>query len=182
MSRIGKQPITIPAGVTIQCADNVVTVNGPKGSLTQSIDPRVSLQIEDGLATVSVADKEKREERAQWGLARSLIQNMVIGVSEGFKKSLEIHGVGYKFDLQGTKLVLSVGYSHKVEKDLPADVMVEMDAEAKNVLHITGADKQRVGEVAAQIREVKKPEPYKGKGIRYVGEYVRRKAGKTGAA
>ena len=107
---------------------------------------------------------------------------MIDGVTEGFKKSLEIHGVGYKFDIQGKKLVLSVGYSHKVEKDLPNDVMVEMDAEDKGILHISGADKQRVGEVAAQIREVKKPEPYKGKGIRYVGEYVRRKAGKTGAA
>lgn len=181
MSRIGKQPITLPAGVTVQYADGVVSVNGPKGSLKQDLDARVSVQVADGQVLVTVQDSTKQDQRAQWGLARSLVQNMVTGVSEGFKKSLSIHGVGYKFDLQGTKLVLSVGFSHKVEMPLPNDVLVEMDPEEKNLIHISGADKQRVGEIAAKIREVKKPEPYKGKGIRYVDERVRRKAGKTGA-
>jgi len=137
MSRIGKQPITIPAGVTVQCADGIVSVNGPKGSLTQDIDACVSVEVGDGQVSVSVADNTNSREKAQWGLARSLIQNMVTGVSEGFKKSLEIHGVGYKFDIQGTKLVLSVGYSHKVEKELPGDVVVELDPEDKGLLHIS---------------------------------------------
>lgn len=141
----------------------------------------VAVSTDEGKAEVSVQKPENKEHKAHWGLIRSLLQNMIIGVTEGFKKSIEIQGVGYKFDLQGKKLILSVGYSHKVEKEVPDDVEAVIDEKNPGIMHISGIDKQRVGEFAAQVREVKKPEVYKGKGIRYVGEYVRRKAGKTGA-
>ena len=181
MSRIGKQVIDIPTGVEITSKDGVLTVKWPKGQLLQSIADFVSVTVSEGKAEVSVQKPDHKEHKAHWGLVRSLLQNMIIGVTEGFKKSIEIHGVGYKFDLQGKKLILSVGYSHKVEKTVPDDVDAVIDEKDAGIMHISGIDKQRVGEFAAQVREVKKPEVYKGKGIRYVGEYVRRKAGKTGA-
>ena len=181
MSRIGKQAIEIPAGVEITSKDGVLTVQGPKGQLMQDIKNFVSVSVAEGKAEVSVEKPDNKEHKAHWGLVRSLLQNMIIGVMEGYTKSIEIHGVGYKFEIQGTTLVLSVGYSHKVEKEIPADVEAVLDKDNASIMHISGIDKQRVGEFAAQVREVKKPEVYKGKGIRYVGEYVRRKAGKTGA-
>ena len=181
MSRIGKKTVDIPAGVEVSFSTGSLVVKGPKGQLEQSIADFVTVSVSDSVAEVSVQKPENKEQKAHWGLVRSLLQNMVLGVTEGFKKSLEIHGVGYKFDLQGKNLTLSVGYSHKVDKVVPDDVEATIDANDASVMHITGIDKQRVGEFAAQVREVKKPEVYKGKGIRYVGEYVRRKAGKTGA-
>lgn len=178
MSRIGKKPITIPAGVTVTVADAVVRVNGPKGALEERVHPHVTVQVAEGVVTVTVADEEEKSDRALWGLYGSLIRNMIVGVTQGYEKKLEIQGVGYKVALQGKDLRLDVGFSHPVLFPIPADVTVSAE---KNVITVQGASKQQVGEVAAQIRSIKKPEPYKGKGIRYVGEVVRRKAGKTAA-
>ena len=179
MSRIGNKAITIPSGVEVQIKDgNEVTVKGPKGTLTRSFLPEYELKIEDGVLTVVRPNDEKRTKQIH-GTTRSLISNMIEGVSNGFKKELDIVGIGYRSSVQGTKLVLQVGYSHPTEFEIPK----ELDVKADKNTHITveGIDKQLVGEFAANVRATRKPEPYLGKGIRYTGEHVRRKEGKTAA-
>ncbi|MDP2103390.1 MAG: 50S ribosomal protein L6 [Candidatus Gracilibacteria bacterium] len=181
MSRIGKLPIVLPTGVSVKVDGKNLTVSGPKGELKYTLQDCTTLEQQDNTVTVAIANEENTQERAMWGLTRALVANMVVGVSEGYKKSLEIQGVGYKFEVASpTKIVLAVGFSHKVDLVAPKGITVAMDEKEKNIVHITGIDKQQVGYFAALIRSKKKPEPYKGKGIRYVGEYVRRKAGKTG--
>lgn len=180
MSRIGKLPITIPAGVTITQADSVVTVKGPKGTLTQAINPVLTIAIEGNQCVVSRPDDEKQN-RAMHGLYRSLINNMVIGVSEGYQKTLELVGVGYRVSNQGQVLEMSLGYTHSIYLGLPAEIKVETKSERNQnpLIILESADKQLIGQVCAKIRSFRKPEPYKGKGIRFKGEVVRRKAGKS---
>lgn len=178
MSRIGKLPVAIPEKVEVQVSGNTVTVKGEKGTLNFDFKPVVDVKIEDGSVIVSPKGDEAK---ALWGTTRSVISNMVEGVANGYTKSLEINGVGYKFEAQGQKLILSIGFSHKVEMEVPSDLKVAVDEKLKNVIHVTGIDKQRVGQFASKIKAKKKPEPYKGKGIKYLGEHIRRKAGKTGA-
>ena len=178
MSRIGKLPVTIPAGVTITVDEkNVVTVKGPKGTLTQQMPADMEICQDNGVLTVKRPSDDK-EHRALHGLTRSLIHNMVVGTTDGFAKTLEIVGVGYKAALEGKKLVLSLGYSHTVPFEAGDGISYEVPTPNKVV--VKGIDKQRVGQVAADIRAVRPPEPYKGKGVRYEGEFVRRKEGKTG--
>ncbi len=178
MSRIGKLPITIPAGVTITVSDdNTVTVKGPKGTLSEKISAAIKVEITDGVLTVS-RPSDQKEHRALHGLSRSLINNMVIGVTTGFSKALEIVGTGYKAQMQGKNLVLNLGYSHPVEMIPREGIEFEVPAPTKVV--VKGISKQVVGQTAAEVRAVRKPEPYKGKGVRYEGEFVRRKEGKTG--
>ena len=176
MSRIGKQPIEVPGGVTVEVRDAVVTVTGPNGTLTQSIDPDITVTVADGEVRVT-RPSDEREHRALHGLYRSLIANMVEGVTKGFEKRLEIQGVGYRAAMKGSGIELQVGFSHPVE--VPAPQGIAFDVPAPNRISIRGIDKQLVGETAARIRRIRKPEPYKGKGIRYEGEYVRKKAGKA---
>ena len=178
MSRIGRLPVAIPAGVEVTVAEgNVVTVKGPKGTLERALPTEMEIKVEDGHVVVSRPNDLKKM-KSLHGLTRSLIHNMVVGVSEGYTKELEVNGVGYKAAKQGKKLVLSLGYSHPVEMEDPEGLESVLDGQ--NKITIKGIDKQKVGQYAAEIREKRKPEPYKGKGIRYVGEYVRRKEGKTG--
>ena len=178
MSRIGKLPITVPGGVTITVGDgNTVTVKGPKGTLTENLSPAMELVQENGVLTVK-RPSDSKEHRALHGLTRSLVHNMVVGVTEGFSKNLDINGVGYRAQMQGKNLVLNVGYSHPVEFEQPEGITFEVPAPTKIV--VKGIDKQKVGQIAANIRAVREPEPYKGKGIRYENETVRRKEGKTG--
>ena len=178
MSRIGKLPISVPGGVTITVDDgNTVTVKGPKGTLTEKISPDMMIEQDNGVLHVKRPSDDKQH-RALHGLTRSLIHNMVVGVTEGFAKNLEIEGVGYRAQLQGSKLVLNMGYSHPVEFEAPEGISFEVPA--PNRITGKGISKQQVGQMAADIRAVREPEPYKGKGIRYAGEYVRRKEGKTG--
>lgn len=180
MSRIGKQPITIPTGVTVDIGSDLITIKGPKGTLTFNILEGVKVSQDAGILQVSITDATQKQQKAFWGLTRAMIQNMVVGVSAGYTKALEIIGVGYKFDIKSpTKMELAIGFSHKVLVDAPTGVTVEADPTEKNRIHIKSHDKQLLGYFAAYIRSLKKPEPYKGKGIRYVGEHVRRKAGKT---
>ncbi|EIJ80003.1 50S ribosomal protein L6 [Bacillus methanolicus PB1] len=177
MSRIGKKPIEIPSGVTVTVNNNSVTVKGPKGELTRSFNPDIEIKVEENVITVSRPTDEK-EHRALHGTTRAIIANMIEGVSKGFERSLELIGVGYRAQKQGKKLVLNVGYSHPVEIEPEEGLEIEVPANTKVV--VKGIDKERVGALAANIRQVRPPEPYKGKGIRYEGEYVRRKEGKTG--
>ncbi|APT44505.1 50S ribosomal protein L6 [Bacillus safensis] len=177
MSRIGKKLIEIPSGVTVTNNDNTVTVKGPKGELTRAFHPDMEIKIEDNVLTVS-RPSENKEHRALHGTTRSLIANMVEGVSKGFERGLELIGVGYRAAKSGNKLVLNVGYSHPVEIVPEAGVEIEVPSQTKVI--IKGIDKERVGALASNIRAVRAPEPYKGKGIRYEGEFVRRKEGKTG--
>ncbi|MGE4423318.1 MAG: 50S ribosomal protein L6 [Pseudodesulfovibrio sp.] len=177
MSRIGKNPIDIPSGVEVSVGASEIQVKGPKGSLATPVDPTVEYKIEDGKVYVSRVD-DSRQARGQHGLRRTLLANCVDGVTKGFTKTLEVIGVGYKVSVQGKKVVLAVGYSHPVEFDLPAGLEAKVEG-AK--LTIEGIDKQLVGEIAAQIRRVRPPEPYKGKGIKYLDEVIRRKAGKSGS-
>ncbi|OIQ51242.1 50S ribosomal protein L6 [Pseudodesulfovibrio hydrargyri] len=177
MSRIGKNPIDIPAGVEVSVGASEIQVKGPKGTLSTPVDPAVAYKIEDGKVYVSRVD-DSRQARGQHGLRRTLLANCVDGVTKGFAKTLEVIGVGYKVSVQGKKVVLAVGYSHPVEFDLPAGLEAKVEG-AK--LTIEGTDKQLVGEIAAQIRRVRPPEPYKGKGIKYLDEIIRRKAGKSGS-
>ena len=177
MSRIGKKPIEIPAGVTITVNNGNVTVTGPKGELSRQFNTEIAVTIEENVVTVTRPSDEK-EHRALHGTTRALIANMVEGVSQGFTRNLELIGVGYRAQKQGTKLILNVGYSHPVEIEPEEGLEVEVPANTK--ITIRGTDKQRVGELAANIRKTRPPEPYKGKGIRYEGEVVRRKEGKTG--
>lgn len=178
MSRLGKLPIILPAGTTAALAKGVLTVTGPKGELKQAIHELIKVVIEDDRILVSVDDKEERQQRAFWGLFHKLIGNMVIGVSQGYEKKLEINGVGYRAALSGQKLTLNLGFSHPVEFILPDGIKGQVEG---NVVTVAGIDKQLVGEIAAQIRRKRKPEPYKGKGIKYIDEIIRRKAGKTSA-
>jgi large subunit ribosomal protein L6 len=172
-------PITIPAGVEVTIAEgNVVTVKGPKGSLTQALHPVMKITKEDGVLHVTRPNDEK-ENRALHGLTRSLLHNMVVGVSEGYKKELEINGVGYRAAKEGNKLVLTIGYSHSVEVEEIEGISIEVVGQNRVV--ISGCDKQKVGQFAAEVREKRPPEPYKGKGIKYADEVIRRKVGKTGA-
>jgi large subunit ribosomal protein L6 len=180
MSRIGKLPINIPAGVTVTVQDSVVTVKGPKGTLTQDIAENISIAVEGAVLTVSRPDDEKQN-RANHGLYRALIQNMVVGVSEGYKKTLELIGVGYRVSNQGQVLELALGYTHNIFLGLPAEIKVETKTERNQnpLIILESADKQLIGQVCAKIRSFRKPEPYKGKGVRFQGEVVRRKAGKS---
>jgi len=177
MSRIGNKPIEIPAGIKVDIKNNEVTVTGPKGSLTRTIRNEISLNIDNGKLIVS-RNADDKMHKSLHGLTRTLISNMIEGVSKGFTKSLELVGVGYRCQLQGKKLIIQVGYSHPVEIDAPEGI--EFLVEGTNKIHVKGIDKQLVGDVAAKVRSVRKPEPYKGKGIKYTTEVVRRKAGKSG--
>jgi large subunit ribosomal protein L6 len=184
MSRIGRTPIVVPAKVQVNWTEeNLVTVKGPKGELSCKVDSDLTLKLEDGQLLVARPSDDKAQ-RAKHGLYRTLINNMVVGVTTGYTKQLEIHGVGYRAAKVGNNLVIQVGYSHPVEVQPPAGVTLTVDgvdaATKATKLSVSGIDKQAVGEVAATIRRIRKPEPYKGKGIRYAGEKVRRKAGKAG--
>ena len=179
MSRIGRAPVAIPAGVEINVADNnVVTVKGPKGTLTQQFNANMTINVEGNVITVA-RPNDLKENRALHGLTRSLLNNMVVGVTEGFKKTLEVNGVGYRVALEGNKLVMNLGFSHQVIMEAPAGITVEVPN--PNLIVVSGFDKQLVGQFAANIREKRPPEPYKGKGIKYSDEVIRRKVGKTGA-
>lgn len=178
MSRIGKKPISLPAGVKVTVDGNTVTVQGPKGTLEQILPEGITISQEDNQVLVERADDNKQQ-RAFHGLTRALIANMVEGVTNGFEKKLELVGVGYRAQMQGKKLVISIGFSHPVEIDAPEGIEFEVPAPTR--ITIKGMDKQLVGNTAAHIRAIRKPEPYKGKGIKYENEYIRRKAGKAGA-
>jgi large subunit ribosomal protein L6 len=178
MSRIGTQTIKVPAGVTVDIQGKIVTVKGPKGTLDYTMPAGISANVDDNVLCVK-RDSDEQQARAFHGLVRSLLNNMVEGVSKGFEKRLEIQGVGYRAQATGNKINLSLGFSHPVEMSAPEGVTVNMDAEEKNIIVVSGYDKQAVGEFAANIRKLRKPEPYKGKGIRYLGERVVRKAGKA---
>ena len=183
MSRIGKAPIEIPAGVTVSVKDNVVTVKGPKGELSQTFNPELTVTVENGQVTIT-RPSDAREHRAQHGLYRALINNMVVGVSTGYRKELELVGGGYRATSEGQVLELSLGFSHAIYIKLPNEVKVEAKTERnKNPLIILeSGDKQLLGQVCAKIRSLRKPEPYKGKGIKFVGEVIRRKSGKSAGA
>ncbi len=176
MSRVGKLPIAIPKGVEVRVDGSRVSVKGPRGELELGFDPDMMIEVADGEIHVTRPTDQARH-RALHGLTRSLIANMVHGVTEGFRRSLEIHGVGYRAEKRGRNLTLNVGFSHPVLFEMPEGIEIEL--ESPTLVHVAGADKQLVGEVAAKIRQVRPPEPYKGKGIRYVGEQIRRKAGKA---
>ena len=178
MSRIGRMPIAIPAGVTVDIAENnKVTVKGPKGELSRSLAPEMDIKMEDGHVVVTRPNDLKRM-KSLHGLTRTLINNMVIGVTEGYSKKLEVNGVGYRAQKQGKTLVLSLGYSHPVEMPDPEGITTTLDGQ--NVIIVSGIDKEKVGQHAAEIRDKRRPEPYKGKGIKYADEVIRRKVGKTG--
>ncbi len=178
MSRIGNSPITLPAGVEVKLeAENAVTVKGPKGTLSAQLHKDMIIEVKDNTVTVTRPSEDK-EHKSLHGLTRTLLNNMVIGVTEGFTKTLEINGVGYRAAMQGKKLALTLGYSHPVEMEAPAGITIEVPQ--PNQIVISGADKQAVGQFAAQVREKRPPEPYKGKGVKYATETIRRKEGKAG--
>lgn len=177
MSRIGKKPITIPAEVTIAIKGDIISVKGPKGELSRRLDPRIHVEMKDGIATVSVTGSDKAA-RSLWGTSRMHVSNLVDGVTKGFFKQLQIEGIGYRASVEGTTLVLLLGFTHPVKVEGgPVSFKVE-----KNIVTVSGIDKEIVSKVAAQIKRVRPPEPYKGKGVRYVGEIVRKKIGKKAAA
>ena len=176
MSRIGNRIIKIPEGVTVENNDNVVTVKGPKGTLSRELSDKVKMEIKDNELTLTI---DNEENKAMHGTMNALLNNMIIGVSKGYEKGLEIVGVGYRFNVRGNKLVIAAGYSHPVEMDIPEGITVESKDNTEILLK--SIDKEKIGEYAAQIRKVRKPEPYKGKGIRYKDEHVRRKEGKKAA-
>lgn len=178
MSRLGKLPIELPQGTQVKIEGAFIVVKGPKGELKEKMHSAVKVDIAEKQVLVDVKDRENKKERALWGLYRSLLNNMVVGVNQGFSKKLEINGVGYKANVSGNKLNISAGYSHVVEFFLPAGISAVVEG---NTITVSGIDKQLVGETAAQIRKIRKPEPYKGKGIKYSTETLRRKAGKTAA-
>lgn len=180
MSRIGKLPINIPAGVTVTIADHVVTVKGPKGELSQVIDPRINVGVEGNVCHITRPNDDK-EMRSKHGLYRALIHNMVVGVAEGYKKTLELVGVGYRVENQGQILQFALGYTHPIYLALPKEIKVETKSERNQnpLVILESADKQLLGQVCAKIRSFRKPEPYKGKGIKFQGEILRRKAGKS---
>ena len=178
MSRIGRAPIAVPAGVEVKIEDNnVVTVKGPKGTLTQQLHPNMTIK-QEGAELHVTRPNDLKENRSLHGLTRSLLHNMVVGVTDGFKKSLDVNGVGYRIAMEGGKLVMNLGFSHQVIMEVPAGLTVEVPN--PNQIVVSGYDKQLVGQFAAQIREKRPPEPYKGKGIKYSDEVIRRKVGKTG--
>ena len=180
MSRVGKKPVVVPNGVDVTIDGNTIMAKGPKGELTQHLNEAVTIALSESdgvkVVTVSVANQTDKNERSQWGTARALISNIVVGVSDGFSKELEVNGVGYRVNLSGRNLVLNVGYSHEVPYQLPEGIDAAVEG---NRITISGASRHLVGEVADSIRKIRKPEPYKGKGIKYVDEVIRRKAGKT---
>ncbi|MFZ6035769.1 MAG: 50S ribosomal protein L6 [Patescibacteria group bacterium] len=176
MPRIGKKPITVPSGVEVRIQGTQVSVKGPKGTLEQRLDERVHLTLAGDQLTVAVDRPEEKTSRELWGTSRVLLANMVIGVTQGFTKQLEINGVGYRAQASGKKITLNLGYSHPIEYTVPQEIDVKVE---KNVITIAGSNKQLVGHIAAQIRDFRKPEPYKGKGIKYIDEVIRRKAGKV---
>jgi large subunit ribosomal protein L6 len=178
VSRIGRTPVPIPEGVRVDIKDSHVTVKGPKGELSRSFHPDMTISLQDGQIVVT-RPTDERQHRALHGLTRALLANMVIGVTEGYRKDLEIHGVGYRAEMRGDNLVLHVGFSHLVEITPPAGINFGIESRGKTIV-VEGIDKELVGEMAARVRRVRPPEPYKGKGIRYVGEHVRHKAGKAG--
>ncbi|MDA8086587.1 MAG: 50S ribosomal protein L6 [Nitrospiraceae bacterium] len=178
MSRIGKKPVAIPSGVNVKLDGRNVSVKGPKGELAWEVPFRISVNLADGSLIVGRGD-DNRQTRALHGLARSLIQNMVTGVSKGFEKALEITGVGYRAQVQGGKVVFSLGYSHPVEYELPEGISAEVDKKQTS-LTLRGTDKQKLGQVAADMKALRWPDAYKGKGVRYAGEHIKLKAGKTG--
>ena len=187
MSRIGKLPISIPAGVTVSLKDNVVTVKGPKGELSQKVDPSIIVKVEDNQVTFAIDEKSPvnvKQKQAFHGLYRALVNNMVVGVSEGYKKTMELVGVGYRVSNQGNIVELSLGYTHPIYIQLPAEVKVETKSERNQnpIITLESADKQLLGQICAKIRSFRMPEPYKGKGILFQGEVIRRKSGKTAAA
>ncbi|MFA5318300.1 MAG: 50S ribosomal protein L6 [Patescibacteria group bacterium] len=179
MSRLGKLPIEIPEKTEVKIQDDFIIIRGPRGELKQKLNPLAKVEIKDKEIIVSVKDEKDKKSRATWGLFRQLINNMVTGVNEHFEKKLEINGVGYRAAVSGNNLTLNVGYSHPVNYKLPEGIYGNVE---KNVIIISGADKQLVGEAAAQIRKIRKPEPYKGKGIKYIDEVIRRKVGKAAAS
>jgi len=178
MSRIGKKPIAIPKGVTVKVDGNTVDVKGPKGQLRQPLPPGITAALEDG-QLVTTKSGESRQLNAFHGLARSLVNNAVTGVTDGFKKELDIVGVGYRAELKGKQVVLALGYSHPINFDIPAGI--DIAVEKQTHLTVTGVDRQLVGQVAANLRRLRKPDPYQQKGVRYTGEQLKKKAGKTGA-
>ena len=177
MSRIGKKPIAIPAGVTVENNANLITVKGPNGTLTMQAHELMNVKIE-GAEVIVERPNDEAQARSLHGLTRTLIYNMVVGVTEGFKKELEVNGVGFRVQLQGSKLVMNLGFSHQVIMDAPEGIKIEVPS--PNKIIVSGADKERVGQFAAEIRMKRKPEPYKGKGIKYANEHIRRKEGKAG--
>jgi large subunit ribosomal protein L6 len=177
MSRVGNKPVDLPDGVNVEIDGNAVTVKGTKGQLAREFNERIGFAVDNGVVTVTRPD-DTRESRALHGLSRALLANMVTGVSDGFRKELEIQGVGYRASLKGSDVELLVGFSHPVVVEAPDGITFEVPEQTKII--VSGIDKEQVGQVAANIRKVRPPEPYKGKGIRYSGEYVRRKAGKAG--
>lgn len=183
MSRIGKLPVAIPSGVTVDIKDGIVTVKGPKGQLSQKVASSIEMKVEDGHIVFTRSNDEK-EQRSLHGLYRSLVHNMVVGVSEGFKKQLELVGVGYRATAQNNILELALGFSHAIFIQLPPEIKVEAvtDRKSNPIITIESADKQLLGQVCAKIRSFRMPEPYKGKGIKFVGEQIRRKAGKSAKA
>lgn len=183
MSRIGKLPISIPAGVTITMNDNIVTVKGPKGELTQKIDPIISLKVENGMCVLTRPNDEKQT-RSLHGLYRALVHNMVVGVSEGYKKTLELVGVGYRVSNNGQVIEFALGYTHNIFLQLPKEVKVVTKSERNQnpLVILESYDKQLLGQVCAKIRSFRKPEPYKGKGVKFEGEIIRRKAGKSASS
>lgn len=176
MSRLGKLAIIVPAGVEVKINPGQVLVKGPKGEVTEKIPAVVKIDNQAGILQVSVNNPNNSEQRAMWGLARQLVANAVKGVTDGFSKTLELSGIGFKVQLEGKTLVLNLGFSHQVRYELPADIAGQVE---KNTITVSGVNKQRVGQVAAEIRSLRKPEPYKGKGIKYSDEVIRRKAGKV---
>jgi large subunit ribosomal protein L6 len=178
MSRVGKKPINIPSGVKVQLHDDRVEVEGPKGKLTTPVYPGIRIEQSNG-ELKAVPANESSELRAFWGLTRSLLANAVHGVSEGFSKQLDIVGIGYRAQVEGSKVVFALGYSHPVELEIPKGIKIDIEKQTR--ITVTGADKQLVGQVAANIRSLREPDPYKQKGVRYVGEQLKKKAGKTGA-
>ena len=181
MSRIGKKPVAIPGGVTITLTGTTLTVKGGKGEMSIEILPEVTVVVEEAQVVVT-RNEETADGRARHGLTRQLIANMIEGVDKGFEKKLEIIGVGYKAQAKGGSVTLNLGHSHPIEHKAPEGITIAQDEKNKNILIITGVDKQKVGQTAAEIRSYRPPEPYKGKGVRYIDEHVRRKAGKTAAA
>ena len=181
MSRVGKQPIEVPSSVTVEITGNEIKVKGPKGELSRSILPSIEVKKEDNMLVVS-RKSDSKEDRSFHGLFRSLIANMIEGVDKGYEKKLEVVGVGYKFKAAGNKITLNLGFSHPIEFKASDDVAFEEDPEEKNIIVVKGINKESVGETAAKVRSFRPPEPYKGKGIRYIDEYVARKAGKAAAS
>ncbi|MBP7780531.1 MAG: 50S ribosomal protein L6 [Paludibacteraceae bacterium] len=183
MSRIGNLPISIPSGVTVSVKDNTVTVKGPKGEMSQKVDPKINVEVKEGSVVLSRKGDDK-EEKSLHGLYRSLVNNMVVGVSTGYRKEMELVGVGYRVSNQGQVIEFSLGYSHTIYFQLPKEVKVETKSERNQnpLLNLESCDKQLIGQICAKIRSFRMPEPYKGKGIKFIGEQIRRKAGKAAGA